>query len=174
MPNLKKELSIVFKHKSGGGFTLLEVILAIFVITVGIAGTLGIIQQGISYTQLSSSRLTANYLAQEGLEIVRNIRDGNWLEMRTNPAISWDSGIEAGSWEADYKTQNLTRSYSATLLNIDSSGFYSYSSGSPTKFKRGITITKNGDILEVSVQVEWQERGRNNQVIVQENLYNWR
>jgi len=156
------------------GFTLLEVILAIFVIMVGIAGTLGIIQQGISYTQLSSSRLAANYLAQEGIEIVRNIRDANWLEMRTNSDITWSDGIPSGDWEADYKTQNLTRSYTGTPLNIDSSGFYSYSSGSPTKFKRKITIAKDTDILKISVQVEWQERGRNNQVTAQENLYNWR
>jgi len=151
------------------GFTLLEVILAIFVIMVGIAGTLGIIQQGISYTQLSSSRLAANYLAQEGIEIVRNIRDANWLKMST-----WSDGIPSGDWEADYKTQNLTRSYAGTPLNIDSNGFYSYFSGSPTKFKRKITVAKDTDILKISVQVEWQERGRNNQVTVQENLYNWR
>ena len=156
------------------GFTLLEVILAIFVIMVGIAGTLGIIQQGISYTQLSSSRLAANYLAQEGIEIVRNIRDANWLKMRTNSGITWSDGIPSGDWEADYKTQNLTRSYAGTYLNIDSSGFYSYSSGSPTKFKRKITIAKDTDILKISVQVEWQERGRDNQVTAQENLYNWR
>jgi len=152
------------------GFTLLEVILAIFVIMVGIAGTLGVIQQGISYTQLSSSRFTANYLAQEGVEIVRNIRDGNWLKA---PLVSWDAGIPAGSWEADYKTQNLTQNYTGTPLNIDSANFYSYSGGTQTKFKRKITITKDTNILKVSVQVEWQERGRNNQVIVQENLYNW-
>ena len=160
---------MIFQSKRNKGFTLLEVILAIFVIMVGIAGTLGLIQQGISYTQLSSSRLTANYLAQEGIEIVRNIRDANWLKMST-----WSDGIPSGDWEADYKTQNLTRSYAGTPLNIDSNGFYSYFSGSPTKFKRKITVAKDTDILKISVQVEWQERGRNNQVTVQENLYNWR
>ena len=156
------------------GFTLLEVILAIFVIMVGIVGTLGIIQQGISYTQLSSSRLTADYLAQEGIEIVRNIRDTNWLEWRANQDILWSDGIPSGDWEADYKTQNLTQSYTGTYLNIDNSGFYSYFSGSPAKFKRKITIAKDTNILKISVQVKWQERGRNNQVTVQENLYNWR
>ena len=160
---------MIFQSKRNKGFTLLEVILAIFVIMVGIAGTLGLIQQGISYTQLSSSRLTANYLAQEGIEIVRNIRDANWLKMST-----WSDGIPSGDWEADYKTQNLTRSYAGTPLNIDSNGFYSYFSGSPTKFKRKITVAKDTDILKISVQVEWQERGRDNQVTVQENLYNWR
>lgn len=165
---------MIFQSKRNKGFTLLEVILAIFVIMVGISGALGVIQQGISYTQLSSSRLTADYLAQEGIEIVRNIRDTNWLEWRTNQDILWLDGIPLGDWEADYKTQNLTQSYAGTYLNIDNSGFYSYSSGSLTKFKRKITIVKDTDILKISVQVEWQERGRDNQVTVQENLYNWR
>jgi len=155
------------------GFTLLEVMVAIFVIMVGITGTLGIIQQGISYIQLCSSRLVANYLAQEGIEIVRNIRDTNWLERRTNSGITWSDGIPSGNWEADYKTQNLTRSYAGTYLNIDNSGFYSYSSGSPTKFKRKISIAKDTDILKISVQVEWRERGKDYQVTVQENLYKW-
>ncbi len=151
------------------GFTLLEVIVAIFVIMVGITGTLGIIQQGISYTQLSSSRLVANYLAQEGIEIVRNIRDTNWLE--ENP---WSDGIPSGNWEADYNDSTLTSwSSQGRFLNIDNKGFYSYSSGSPTKFKRKITIAKDTDILKISVQVEWQERGRDYQVTVQENLYKW-
>ncbi|MCJ7786894.1 prepilin-type N-terminal cleavage/methylation domain-containing protein, partial [Patescibacteria group bacterium] len=164
--------------KSGGGFTLLEVLVAIFVIMVGIAGTLGVIQQGISYTQLSSSRLTANYWAQEGIEIIRNIRDTNWLEWRTNPDILWLDGILSDDWEADYKTQNLTQNYAGTYLNIDNSGFYSYFSGSPTKFKREISIQQttppDPNIFAVIVEVSWSERGRDYQVTVQENLYNWR
>jgi Tfp pilus assembly protein PilV len=168
---MPKHLNVKMTEKS---FTLLEVILAIFVITVGITGALGLIQQTTYYGLLSSSRLTANYLAQEGIEIVRNIRDGNWLARRTNPDIAWDAGIPIGSWEADYKTRSLTRSYAGTPLNIDPANFYSYSAGNQTKFKRKITITKETNVLKISVQVEWQERGKNHQVTAQGHLYSWR
>jgi len=155
------------------GFTLVEVLTAIFVILVGIVGALAVIQQTITYTALSSSRLVASYLAQEGIEIVRNIRDGNWLE-----EAAWDDGLGGGDWEADYTTQELTDTYDGDFLNIDSNGFYSYSAGSPTKFKRKITIVSDLDgsdpRLRVSVLVEWQQVGKNNQVTAQEYLYNWR
>ena len=152
------------------GFTLLEGLVAIFLITVGIGGAYVLTSQTISSAKISSQKLIAAYLVQEGIEIVRNIRDTNWLE-----ETSWNDGLSSGDWEADYQTQNLTQSYAGHYLNIDSNGFYSYSSGSPTIFERKINITPEGsDILKVTVQVEWQERGRTHQIKAQENLYNWR
>ena len=152
------------------GFTLLEVIVAIFLITVGIGGAYALISQTISSTTISSQKLIASYLVQEGIEIVRNIRDTNRLE-----GASWDDGLSSGDWEADYKTQNLIQPYVGNFLNIDSDGFYSYSSGSPTIFKRKINISpEDSYILKVIVQVEWSERERTHQIKAQENLYNWR
>ena len=156
--------------KNKNGFTLLEGIVAIFLVTVGIGGAYTLISQTISSAIISSQKLIASYLVQEGIEIVRNIRDTNWLE-----GNNWNDGLSSGDWEADYKTQNLTQSYTGNFLNIDSEGFYSYSSGSPTIFKRKISISPEGDdILKVIVVVEWQERGRTHQIRAQENLYNWR
>lgn len=159
------------KNKS---FTLIEVTVAIFLVTVGVGGTFALIQQSISSISISSSRLVASYLAQEGIEIVRNIRDTNWLEQRTAPTIPWNDGLPAGDWAADYQTNDLTQSYAGNFLNIDGNGFYSYSSGETTNLKRKITITPQGsDILEISVKVEWSERGRNHDVEVINHLYNW-
>lgn len=154
------------------GFTLLEVIIAIFIITTGIVGVLGLISQTITVTNISSQRLIAAYLAQEGVEIVRNIRDTNWLE----EAPSWDDGLTVGDWEGDYDDiQNLTSWINpGNFLNVDAAGFYSYSAGTQTKFKRKITIQPVVNILEVSVLVEWQYKGNTYSISVQENLYNWR
>lgn len=163
------------------GLTLLEVIIAIFLITVGVLGALALITRTISITGISSQKLIASYLAQEGIEIVRNIRDGNWLEQRTNPAIPWDDGLGIGDWEADYITQTLTDIYDGDFLKIDG-GFYNYTLGTNTKFKRKITIFDKTDLdgdmiidmFKVSVLVEWQEKGETHSVPAQENLYNWR
>lgn len=152
------------------GFTLLEVIIAIFILTVGIAGAYTLITQTISSAAISEERLIAAYLAQEGIEIGRNIRDGNWLEGAT-----WNTGLTGCSTgcEADFDDSSLVASASR-YLKIDG-GFYNYDSGTNTKFKRKITIIPEGtDILKVSVLVEWQERGRTHQLSAQENLYNWR
>lgn len=162
-----------FLFKSKKSFTLLEVIIAIFVISLGIIGALSLIGQTLGLPAVSSDRLIAAYLGQEGIEIVRNLRDSNRLSQRENPALPWNNGLAEGDWEADYNDSNLMV-FAGRFLRIDG-GFYNYDSGTETKFKRKITISPLGeDILKVSVQVQWQEKGQTNQIVVQENLYNWR
>lgn len=161
------------------GFTLLEGIVAIFLITLGIGGAYTLISQIISSVAISSQKLIAAYLAQEGIEVVRNIRDTNLLEGDT-----WDEGLNTAECqsgcEADYTFANQTDPFlpafgAGRFLNIGGNGFYSYSAGTSTIFKRKITITKpQDDILEIRVQISWQERGRSHQLTAQENLYNWR
>lgn len=77
------------------GFTLLELLISIVVISIGVLGTYSVVQQIFSLTFSSSYRLTAAYLAQEGVEVVRNIRDTNWIE-----EDNWKDGIVSSSgWE---------------------------------------------------------------------------
>ena len=168
---------------SSKGFTLLEVITAIFILTVGIGASFSLIQQTLSAASLTDMRLTAAYLTQEGMEIVKNLRDKSWLEKKQMGAtISWDEYLPVGSWEADYLSQDLgDRSYSGTHLYINGgSGFYQYID-SPTqddvetKFSRMILVedTGNPDIKRISVQVLWEERGRAHTMKVLENITYW-
>ena len=60
-------------------FTLIEVTVAVFLVTVGIGGVYALIQRTTAFTPVVSARLTAAYLTQEGIEMVRNKRDSNWL-----------------------------------------------------------------------------------------------
>lgn len=161
------------------GFTIIELMVTIFIMTVGLAGISNLIQQTTSFVFVSSSKLTASYLAQEGIEIVRNIGDTNLIERE-----DYAQGLDSGNWEADYTSQSLTDTYDGDNLNIDVNSFYSYSSGTQTKFKRKITITptteplpptSNGwDYLKISVQVSWQEKGKPYEVTAEERLYGWR
>jgi len=149
------------------GFTLIEILTAIFFIAVIITGVLVLYQQIIVWNELSLYKLTALYLAQEGIEIVRNIRDTNWIE-----GESWDKGLDAGSWGADYKSHSLVADYATSSLLFDGN-FYNYSSGNPTIFKREIKIEKpTTDKIKVTVIVSWKKRGHH-QVKVEEFLYNW-
>ena len=65
--------------KSQIGFSLLEVVIATTVISVGLVGILGLVIQNIAIQQTYKNTLVASMLAQEGLELARNIRDKNWL-----------------------------------------------------------------------------------------------
>jgi prepilin-type N-terminal cleavage/methylation domain-containing protein len=158
------------------GFTLLEVIIAITIVTVGLVSVLGNIYQAVSYTSFSSSRLIALYLLQEGMEIVRNIRDENWLNNR-----DWNNGLGTGYYEAeaDYNDSSLFP-YQNQSLRLDPNGFYSYDSGTETRFKRKITISypnsqdcPQDQCLSVQVTVFWNQLGREHQVQATQYLYNW-
>jgi prepilin-type N-terminal cleavage/methylation domain-containing protein len=162
-------------------FTLIEVIISIFIILVGILGVFFATQSIISYITLSNSKLTASYLAQEGIELVRNMRDNNWLEVGSP---SWDTGLTncSAGCEIDYNDSNFT-AYSGNFLKIESvSGLYGYEAGAQTKFKRKIEIIPVdnvpadgiNDILEITVSIEWSERGGNYSIEAKEKLYNWR
>lgn len=172
--NLKKITPPPFFNNSIKGFTLLEMIIVIFVILVGLTGASSLITQTINSMANYSSKLIAAYLGQEGIEIVRNIRDGNWLEQRTATTTPWNDGLSAGDWEIDYNDSQLT-SYTGRALKVGYDGFYNYETGTTTSFKRKITITPSGDdILKISVQIQWEERGVSRQIVVQGNLYKWR
>ncbi len=161
--------------KINKGFTLIGTIIAVNLIIALTGGIFLLIHQSTILVSDIFFKHKAAYLAQEGIEIVRNIRDTNWLEGEL-----WDQGILTGDWEIDYKTQNLIRSYAGTKLNIDAQGFYSYSPGAETKFKRKITIQRedlDGDgeeEIQIWSRVQWEKRGRSFDITVQKNLYNWK
>jgi prepilin-type N-terminal cleavage/methylation domain-containing protein len=162
-----------FLKKNLGGFTLIEVITAIFIITVGIGGAMVLVNQTIGFIQETSSKLIASYLAQEGIEIVKNIRDSNFLKIHKTGSGNWTDGLTGCDLgcEGDYVSSNLS-SYTGQKLKINDD-FYNYSSGTSTPFTRKITITPDTDMLKVLVEVFWQEKGRTYEVNVQENLYKW-
>lgn len=155
------------------GFTIIEAIMAIFVLTTGVLGVFSFITHFTEYSSISTMRLTASYLAQEGVEIVKNIRDGNYLE--GNNQASWSEGFATnGDWEADYTDDNSLSVDEDNYLNIDNDGFYSYNAGSQSLFKRKISIgASTASSTYITVEVNWSERGRSHNVTVEEEIYSW-
>jgi type II secretory pathway pseudopilin PulG len=179
----QNRISVVFRRQSqsGGGFTLIEVIVAIFLIIVGMVGVLITIQNIFPSIRIVSSQFTAAYLAQEGIEIVRNIRDTNWLNP-SNP--DWNEGIFTCGGNfcncyADYDDLSLTYFTVGEPPPLNISGnFYNYQPGVPTPFVRKITVASTTDIggipiIDVEVSVSWRVGGKNYQASTTEYLYNW-
>lgn len=61
------------------GFSLLEVLIATFILVVGILGMIGLISRSITSAIEDRQAIIAAGLAQEGIELVRNIRDTNMM-----------------------------------------------------------------------------------------------
>lgn len=156
-------------------FTLIEALIALFVLTTGVIGVFALIQRTVAFSSISNSQLVATYLAQEGIEIIRNIRDTNYLEGQT-----WDADIsDWSSYQLDYQSSTFPDGACGDYLKHEGN-FYVCSSDVNAKFQRKITVEKldlNGDAetdMRVSVLVIWPERGRIHQVTAETELYDWR
>lgn len=64
-------------HKAG--FTFIETMIAIAVLLIAIVAPMSLAHQGVQAARLAQDEIVAFYLAQEGIEVVRNMRDENKL-----------------------------------------------------------------------------------------------
>lgn len=73
------------------GFSLIEVLLSVFIITVAVLG----LYNGVSYSfnsiEKAKNKLIATYLAEEGIELVKNIRDINFSSEEED--AKWNDGF---------------------------------------------------------------------------------
>jgi len=154
---------------NSNGFTLIELLITISVISVGIAGVLIATQQSISVIDYANSRFTAALLAQEGVEIIKNIRDTNFLK-----GNSWNDGLSDGDHEVQYIVPRIAI-YTDSYLTKDEHDFYNYTSADDTKFKRKVQITNvPSDKIELEITVYWRKRGGGyHELVLKEYIYNW-
>src|SRR6267154_1116516 len=67
------------KYKFSEGQTLIETIVAIFVLTMGLTTALGLAIYVFSNSNRFLNEIVASNLAREGVDAVRMMRDSNWL-----------------------------------------------------------------------------------------------
>jgi len=162
--------------KNNFGLSLLEIVVAILVVTMGLVGVLPLITQNIQVEYINKNNLIASQLAQEGLELVRNIRDNNWLA-----GNDWDNGLTPGTYIVDYtgNINSVAGIGEARLQQRDDVGeedYYWHGEGDPDSiFSRLITITQtSSELLNVSCLIQWEDRGQTYQYVADTVLYDWR
>lgn len=84
------------------GFTLIETLIAVSIITLSVSGPLFTANSAIVAAENARNQLTASHLAQEGIEYVRLMRDNGYLSAyQSNPAtassVAWADFISGGS-----------------------------------------------------------------------------
>ena len=150
------------------GFTLLETIIAIGILVGSSLVVYGATARILANVSEQKTKFVAAYLAQEGIEVVRNMRDTNWI----NGAPAWNTGLEAGTYRGQYNSTSLLAG-GEVALKLDSNHFYNYEAGTATQFKRKITLSQPAeDIIKIVAEVNWP--GRTSPVTAEEFLYNWR
>ncbi len=174
---------ISFTHTTHKGFTIIESLVAIAVLTLAIMGAMSAAQSGLSSYIFSKEQIVSFYLAQEGFEQIRNIRDENRLNGR-----SWLTGIASNSSDPCYFGQACVVSPAESgvatrcpsvgacpLVRQSPAGFYGYdSSWNATPFRREITLSAvSATEIAVTVTVNWSKGSVVRQFKARENLLNW-
>lgn len=155
---------------SSAGFTLLETIIATGVIVIGLISALTLITNTLFYVSNISDRLIAVNLVEEGIEVVRNIRDENWLRN-----LTWNSGLNDGSYQVAYNSTSLLPYMGSPFLFNSTTGLYNYTSGSATNYVRQISITNLSSYeIRVISTVTWKRRSVTYTSSAESHLFNWK
>lgn len=166
------------------GFTIVESLVAISILVLAITGTASAIQIGISSYIFSKDQVIAFYLAQEGFEQIRNMRDENRLT-----GGFWLSSIADASSDPCYFGQACTvdpvfsneatrcsAPGSCPVLRQDSvNGFFGYNLDWPESiFTREIVLTEiSENEISVLVTVSWTKGIVDREFQARENLLNY-
>ena len=156
-------------------FSLIELLVSMAIIGIGLLGISSLAAQNIRVQYFNRNSLISAQLAQEGLELARNLRDNDWKSSSPITSSSSLEGLYNDLFTIDYLGHINTYSVpqSVPLLNIDSDGFYSYNPGTPTPFKRYITSQCQDNYCLLSCVVAWQAEGQSGSYQVDSYLYAW-
>ena len=115
-------MKIFFKKQNENGFSLIEVIFSIGIITVGIVSILTLFNYNLKAEINNKNKLIAIYLAQESIEIIRQNRDNAWF--------SGDSDFLDNSEFSDGKyivfpkdTNIINQGWKIKILDIDEEAY---------------------------------------------------
>ena len=199
-PRLVSE-SFCAHSNSGHGFTLIETLVAISLLTIAIVAPMSLTAQSLASAYYARDQITAFYLAQEAIEAIRSVRDGNILKVSQGDTVDLLDTIPAVNGDPfTVDTRNNAMALCDSTngcppLQTDGT-FYGYFNNPPqnpppqgsgwsnTNFTRTVTAcfmqadgTCNGtasDEVKIVVHVDWITGGFKTRTFqISDNLYRW-
>jgi prepilin-type N-terminal cleavage/methylation domain-containing protein len=155
---------IKLSKKNKNGFSLIEVIAATFVLAIGIMSVVGLMTKNIGNSIDSRDTIIASELAQEGIELVRNLRDNNFASGKKAFEANFPN-VNKDNCRIDNESTDVVdcnNGGGGKKIYYSSSGFYDHDpSGKETKFQRKIGISydtgnaSNADQVKITSNVWW-------------------
>lgn len=146
------------------GFTLAETIIAIAVIALVITTTYSLSQSSLRIGRNAINQFIAYRLAEEGLEVTRNLRDSNWLKNGY-----WRAGLEDGQYEIIENSNGAPQTLQKLSGELDAPNVILSES---EKFKRIIKINAEGDSMRVESIVKYGAKEKEISLVMQ--LADWK
>jgi len=177
-------------YKLQAGFTLIETLVAISLVSVAIVAPMSLVSRSLASAFYARDQVTAYHLAQEGIEAVRAIRDGNILMLTLGQTLPCGEQNILCDIPRDQDFKVDARFSVPTQVAISCGGacpvlqtdgvLYGYGSGltENTRFTRTLRaeyVAGSGDNeIRVESTVSWYNAARQqNSFTIYENMYRW-
>lgn len=155
------------------GFSLIEVMAVLFVISMGLIGVMALIVQSMQVRYINRNAMTAYSLAQEGIELMRHVRDSNWRQ-----GEAWLNGMGTGSYCLDYVNPNpVSTTGQGCQLYVGSDGFYDNTNGigdEASAFYRKVSVEAATSSALISADISWEDRDKDYSYHLETMLYDWK
>lgn len=135
------------KYKSG--FSLVEVLVSLLILSFGIVGISALMVKNIKTSVDAKNQVIGSELAQEGIELVRNLKDNG-------------TTLSFGDYIVDKSvSSSLTALTGSNSRLYSKNGLYVHDSSSSvaTKFYRKIVISIGSDSIVIGSFVRWDSGG---------------
>lgn len=116
-------------RRDARGQSFIEAMVAITVIITSISSSLALIQSSITATRVGGMQVAAANLAREGIEVVRGLRDTNWLRSQSFQVGLVDAAgvktarpildAQSGAWTISFEATSLTSPNAAVYMMDD-------------------------------------------------------
>ena len=176
---------IVKPNKKVRGFTLIETMVATGVLLIAVVGPMSLLGNSLNNIYFVRDQMLAVNLAQEGVEVVRQRRDTNFLS-----GVAWDGGfgtsdcaggvtcvVDTNPTLAIMKCNGLC---TEKVYKDPTDGFYhQYPSTpplgvTPSLFTRKVNLVRvNGNEYTITVNVSWSTGRIPGSVTVTESIFRW-
>lgn len=175
-------------NSSNKGFTLIETLVAIAVISMVLTAFVNLALGSMRGKDTAELRYTAAKIAEEGIELVINKKDNHVLCVQegggTCPPIgsNWQADL-IGTWQVDatkdsqfLATGNFQTFNSNDFVCLENSGLFSYCASPdkrlPGNFTRRVVVQSLGsENIKITSIVNWDDRENNKQLILEEVVF---
>ncbi len=101
------------------GFSLLEVLIAVVILSVGLLGLAGMQVTSLKYVTSSLHRTQATSLAYDILDRIRANPNGSYITLFTQPASTYNGSTSSNSGSNDDCLGNTVTCNAASMTNFD-------------------------------------------------------
>lgn len=179
--HIKKTTENVFgrrkekRRKKNNGFTLVETLVAIFILVMATVLPISASYVGVSQAFQARDQLIASYLAQDALEHVR--RTIATVIMNGGPLLGGMNACNMNPCSVDSLTDSISGGGTGRILKQDPvTHVYGYTnSWDETSFVREVWVQDNVGTTEIqiTVRMEWGRVGDRKELFLKKNIRTW-